>query len=64
MIVEKFERMHPAHHDKATGTETRPIVILQMPPAPTNAASLSAFSMRSVRCTTPTGGSMRRSMPP
>jgi type II secretory pathway predicted ATPase ExeA len=34
MIVEKFERMHPAHHDKATGTETRPVVILQMPPCP------------------------------
>jgi replication-associated recombination protein RarA len=34
MIVEKFERMHPVHHDKATGTETRPVVILQMPPCP------------------------------
>ncbi len=34
MIVEKFERMHPAQHDKATGTETRPVVILQMPPCP------------------------------
>jgi Bacterial TniB protein len=31
MIVEKFERMHPAQHDKSTGTETRPVVILQMP---------------------------------
>ena len=34
MIVEKFERMHPAHHDKNIGTETRPVVIFQMPPCP------------------------------
>ena len=34
MIVEKFERMHPAHHEKTTGAETGPVVILQMPPCP------------------------------
>jgi uncharacterized protein YjiS (DUF1127 family) len=34
MIVEKFERMHPAQYDRATGNESRPIVILQVPPGP------------------------------
>jgi hypothetical protein len=34
MIIEKFERMHPPHHDRASGTESRPILILQMPPGP------------------------------
>ena len=34
MIIEKFERMHPPQFDRSTGTESRPVVILQMPPGP------------------------------
>jgi hypothetical protein len=34
MIVEKFERMHPSQHDRRSGTETRPVVIVQFPSGP------------------------------
>ena len=34
MIIEKYQRMHPARHDRSTGVESRPVVILQMPPGP------------------------------
>jgi hypothetical protein len=34
MILEKFARMHPAQFDAKEGHEIRPVVVLQMPPAP------------------------------
>jgi hypothetical protein len=30
MIVEKFERMHPAHHDKNIGTDTKPATAISL----------------------------------
>jgi len=34
MILEKFARKHPGHYDQTQGREVRPVVVLQMPPAP------------------------------
>jgi hypothetical protein len=34
MIVEKFERLHPPHHDRKSGTESRPVMIVQFPSGP------------------------------
>ncbi len=34
MIVEKFARAHRAHYDDKKGRETRPVITVQMPPAP------------------------------
>jgi predicted ATPase with chaperone activity len=31
MIVEKFERMHPPRHDRKSGIESRPVMIVQGP---------------------------------
>jgi hypothetical protein len=34
MIVEKFERMHPPRHDRKSGIESRPVIIVQFPSGP------------------------------
>jgi hypothetical protein len=34
MIVEKFERMHPPRHDRKSGIESRPVIIIQFPSGP------------------------------
>jgi Bacterial TniB protein len=34
MIVEKFERMHPPRHDRKSGIESRPVMIIQFPSGP------------------------------
>jgi type II secretory pathway predicted ATPase ExeA len=34
MLVEKFERMHPRRHDRKTGIESRPVMIVQFPSGP------------------------------
>jgi hypothetical protein len=34
MIVEKFARMHPRHHEHKTGIESRPVLIIQFPSRP------------------------------
>lgn len=34
MIVEQFERMHPRRHDRKTGIESRPVMIVQFRSGP------------------------------
>lgn len=34
LIVTKFVRDHPAAYDSQSGAETRPVISMQMPPAP------------------------------